>query len=641
MERADFEQWTAKEVARLLALVETERRYYQEIVAAIPVPLVVLSARMEVAWANRAFRRTFGLRAEELRGKDIERVLPVAGLGDWIREVHARGTGVPPLPVQVGLDAFRVTGVPVRTWDDEADVEMLLVFEQAAAPGTAAAPPPASAGRMPAMSGDVPAIVWQAEPGTLAFRSVGGAAEEILGYPVKHWTGRAGFFEERIHPDDRAATMALYRPVLASGGDASAEFRAVSASGESVWCRESLRAGRGTVTGVITPIGLRKQLEQQLLAAERIEALQWFAGRLAHDLNNPLMIAAGYTEDAHNALPEDSPLRGDLAEVLKATARMSELAGRLNELARRHAGAAAPVNLNELLPASEPRIARAAGEGVKIEMNRPSGPVWASANAAQLEEVIETLASRDRAGAEERTRLRVSWDAAVIRERTTPATLAPGRYARIVLEGDGRGIEAARQAAVFDPAVSPGKAEGLAMARAYSVVREWGGDIAVSGEPGRGSAFTVYLPYAGQEPSAPPGPPKPATRRESPGTAARETILVVDDEAGIRSLIRKILRRERYVVVEAGSAEEALEAAAAYGKPFDLLLTDVMLPGMQGPDLASRMYAAQPSLKVLYISGYTPDERVRGGEYPPGARFLAKPFTLEALLSKIRETLDA
>jgi DNA-binding NtrC family response regulator len=121
----------------------------------------------------------------------------------------------------------------------------------------------------------------------------------------------------------------------------------------------------------------------------------------------------------------------------------------------------------------------------------------------------------------------------------------------------------------------------------------------------------------------------------------RETILIVDDEAGIRGLMRKILKREHYNVIEAANAEDALKEAAAHSGPIRLLLTDVMLPGLLGPELARKMYALDNSIKVLYISGYTQDERVRAGEYPPGARFLAKPFTLSALLEKVRETLDA
>jgi DNA-binding response OmpR family regulator len=166
----------------------------------------------------------------------------------------------------------------------------------------------------------------------------------------------------------------------------------------------------------------------------------------------------------------------------------------------------------------------------------------------------------------------------------------------------------------------------MAMALAHSLVRQWGGTIAFESEPRRGSSFTILLP-CGEAPAPEPEP-------------TRESILVVDDEAGIRGLMRKILRRERYDVVEAGSAEEALAVAAARAKPFELLLTDVMLPGMLGPDLARKMQEGQASLKVLFISGYTEDEAVRAGEHMTGARFLPKPFTLGALLGKVRETLD-
>jgi CheY-like chemotaxis protein len=208
-------------------------------------------------------------------------------------------------------------------------------------------------------------------------------------------------------------------------------------------------------------------------------------------------------------------------------------------------------------------------------------------------------------------------------------------------------VEPARAAAVFDPIVHPIRAEGLELARAHAVVRQWGGDIACSSEFHRGTTFTIYLPAAPSDAAAAPAPPQPVTvEAPSPEPAPaplpdRETILVVDDEAGIRGLMRKILRRERYVVLEAASAEEALEKAAAHPGRIQLLLTDVMLPGMSGPELARKLYAMDEKLKVLYISGYTADEAVRAGEFPPGARFLAKPFTLGALLSKVRETLDA
>jgi two-component system, cell cycle sensor histidine kinase and response regulator CckA len=245
--------------------------------------------------------------------------------------------------------------------------------------------------------------------------------------------------------------------------------------------------------------------------------------------------------------------------------------------------------------------------------------------------------------AKDRTRLTVSCTREVVAERLPMATLPPGRYACITLRDDSLGMDATKLASVFDPSLSPAKSDGLTMAQAHGMVRYWGGDIGFSSELQRGSTFSIFLPMAsGDGVSAAPAPmaaPIPELIPEP--EPLKETILVVDDEAGIRGLMRKILRRDNYNVLEAGSAEEALKLAAGHTGPIQLLLTDVMLPEMQGPELARKLYAVDPTLKVLYISGYTPDESVRAGEYPPGARFLAKPFTLGALLSNVRETLNS
>jgi two-component system, cell cycle sensor histidine kinase and response regulator CckA len=193
-------------------------------------------------------------------------------------------------------------------------------------------------------------------------------------------------------------------------------------------------------------------------------------------------------------------------------------------------------------------------------------------------------------------------------------------------------LDAEQAANVFDPVLSKTSdpaAAALALPRAYSLVHEWAGDIAFATEPGRGSTFTIYLPHVETE-----GAPDriPATRTE-PRQGETARILVVDDETGIRELIRKILQRERYRVLEAGTAEEALSIAQR--QSIDLLITDVLLPGIHGPELARRMQQAAPRLKTLFISGFTGEEEV-----PSGGRFLAKPFTLGTLLQKVREALE-
>jgi two-component system, cell cycle sensor histidine kinase and response regulator CckA len=579
MERADISPWSAQDVARLLALLEAQLGYYREIAAALPIPLAVVSKDRSVLWTNRAFRKRFGTRVPD------------------------RG----------------FTEIPVRSWNDEDETETLLVLE----------PPQALATEGGGVPSDLPAIVWQADAATLEFRSVEGDAEAMFGYPASYWLSHPEFFEERIHPEDRAATMALYRRVLSTGGEASAEYRAASGP----WCRETIRVTGASVTGVITNITSRKQLERQLLSAGRFEALYGFTGRLAHDLNNPLMIVTGYAEELMQALKPSDPLRQEAGEILGAARRIGGIAAQLTEFARRQGKPASRMNVGDTIQKLRSKIT-AAAERVAVELTANTEPILAMADPAQLGEVLTAVIAGARPSTpRERTRVVIAWDVETVAERLSPTALAAGKYARITIRDDGPGLDAEQAAGVFDPVLAKtgdaaSAAAGLALARAYSLVHEWGGDIAYSSEPGQGSTFAIYLPLV--EPEGTPGVrPAPLTERPRGETA---TILVVDDETGIRDLIRKILQREHYRVLQAGTAEEAL--AAAQGQSIDLLITDVMLPGIHGPELARRMQQAAPKLKMLFISGFTGEEEV-----PAGGRFLAKPFTLGALLEKVREAL--
>jgi signal transduction histidine kinase len=653
MVRTDFEQWKAREVARLLALVETERRYYQEIVAALPVALVVLSAERSILSVNRAFRHALGVRAEDLRGKSIEQIVPSERLVEKIRDVHVHGIPPPAFFLDLDQRIFRIAIIPIRNWDDDSEMETLLMLEDLtgiesmrSAESGAAVPKPEPM----ALAADLPAIVWRADAATLTFTGVSGGAEQLLGYPVSHWLDTPQFFAERIHSEDRAATLALYDAAIARGGDASAEYRAIAASGGVVWCREAIRAGapgdsRQTLTGVITDISRRMQIEEQLLVAERTDALHALASRLAHDLNNPLMIITGYSEEMLHGLSRDDPRRGDVEQILAATERISGLTAQLLAFTRRQANPKRPVDVARALAGMEEMIANAAGEGVTVELESAVA-VWALADPGQLEEMILALVSASREDARERSRVTIACGTATLTERRAAATLEPGAYTVLTVRDDGRGLRAEQRAGVFESFLGKDSA-GAALARAYAIAREWGGDIAFSSEPFRGSTFTIYLPHHEAPGEAAPAPavavsePPVVVVSEPPVEETRETILVVDDEGGIRALVRKILRRDRYAVLEAGSSEEALDLASAHTGHIDLLLTDVMLPGLSGSGLADSLRKARPDLKVVYISGYTDEEAVRAGSFPPGSKFLQKPFTLGALVSKVREALDS
>jgi len=282
-----------------------------------------------------------------------------------------------------------------------------------------------------------------------------------------------------------------------------------------------------------------------------------------------------------------------------------------------------------------PKIAAAAGERVTVQVMENPEPVWAMANPAQFAEVLTAVVAGPRKSTpDERTRVTIAWDVEMVSERLSPTALAPGTYARITVRDDGHGLEAEQAAGVFDPllnragdAASAGPAPTLA--RAYSLVHEWGGDIGFASEPGQGSTFAIYLPYVESE--------RTTTVRSAaaagPRTTGAATILLVEDEPGIRELILKILQRERYHVLQAETAEAAL--VLAQGHSIDLLITDILLPGIHGPELARRMQQSAPNLKTLFISGFTGEEKV-----PMGARLLAKPFTLAALLEKVRGALE-
>jgi two-component system cell cycle sensor histidine kinase/response regulator CckA len=664
MERSGYSQWTSKEVARLLTLVESERRHYQDILAALPIPLAVLAADRSIISTNRAFRKMFSVGRDEIAGKTLDSLIPspvaLERLVERLRDLHTRSADEAS-DLVVGLEGkkLRLLLAPLRDDEDEAGRQTLLAVLDVSGPAVspavaeAAASPPAP---QPLTGEYLPAVIWQADV-SLKFTSVTGAPDRLLGYPAAHWTRKADFFSARIHPEDREGVIALYRSTMRSGGDCSAEFRVITRTGESVWCRETIHAAGEAITGVLTRIDQRRQLEHLHLIAERHAALQALAARLAHDLNNPLMIITGYAEEMLGAIPADDPHRADAEQILAATDRIAGITGQLLQFTRKHALPAQRLEISEWLRTLERQIRMAAGSGTRVDLSTVT-PTFALAEPTQLQEILLSVITRvsvamrgsalvppSREEAASRNRLRITCGTTRITERLSvperrAPVLDPATYAHITLQGAGPGLGA--ETAAFETLLAAGKeGEGATTpARAYQIVREWGGDLLYASEPTSrdektpGWSLVIYLPQA--EPGeAPQLASPPAT--QTPEEHARPTILVVDDEPDIRSLIAKILRREKYDVVEAGSVSEALATATAHKGSLDLLLTDVMLPDGSGLELAERLRERLPAVKILYISGYTSDEAVRQGAQPPGAKFLQKPFTLNALLEKVRE----
>jgi two-component system cell cycle sensor histidine kinase/response regulator CckA len=672
MERTDLDQWRGREVARLLALVETQRRYYQEIVASIPVGLLVLSTDMSILLANGAARKILGLHASG-SARRLDTILPVSLL-DRIEEVLNTGVQQTGVMVANGRDKRRLRiGIQaIRNWDEEAAQEALLTVEDltgtAELPEVVAAPAleapsetpvePAIAEPLPAISAqelidNVDAIVWAVELPSMNFIFASPQAEKLLGFAPEHWTSHPSFWLDRVRDSDRDWVAQSYQRAIETGAPHTCEFQAITAGGSSVWLREYARVLPGVegqpryMLGVAVDVTERRMLEDQLVQSERVEAVSRLASRMAHDLNNMLMILTGYSEELLTNLPAGSTLRADVQEILAATDRMSGLTSQLLSFARRQGAAAVELDLESTLGRFGPRLSALLGTHVGLELHMSGEPNRIRADMAQLEQVMTAIVERARqamhAGEKivvETSRLEVTEDL-----RRPNAPLQPGNYAVISIVAPGQPLDAEAKAAVFEcslPGKEPWDDVAAILSRAYGIVRQWGGDISVSNGPRSATQFRVFLPRleskAGEvsaEPAIAVEPPPAAP--EPPAPLA--TILVVEDEAGIRALVRKILRRQGYEVLEAANGQDALALCREHGKRVELLITDVLMPQMGGRELVERLQTQGHDMKVLYVSGYTDDTTVYAGDLPPGTAFLQKPFTLGSLLDKVKEVL--
>jgi two-component system cell cycle sensor histidine kinase/response regulator CckA len=649
MERADLEQWKAREVARLLALVETERRYYQEIVASIPVGLLVLSSDLAIISANRAIRKIFSLRSGDSPRGRLDSLLPGWVL-DRVTEVLKSGVAQTDIVVDTGREGKRVrVGIQaIRNWDDEASQEALLTIEdltgvEIAQPQAAAEPEAFPASEL---IDNLDAIVWAVELPSMNFLFVSKQAEKVLGHSVDQWTGNPTFWTDRVYAVDRDWVTQSYRRAMDRGEGHACEFRAVTADGRLAWLRESARLLKDAegnpayFIGITVDVTERRELEDQLVQSERVEAVSRLASRMAHDLNNMLMILTGYGEELLNGIPAGSTLRGDVQEILAAAERMTGLTTQLLAFARHPGSPASAISLETVLSGMKNRLAKL---HLDFKLSPEVGEV--KADAAQLEQVLTSIVERARLGMHAEGHITIETSHVEIKEdlRRADAPLRPGSYAVISITNTGRSLEGEARTTLFET-ILPGKdavdeAAG-AVSRAYGIVRQWGGDISVSNGPAEGSVFRVFLEAVGEHTANQAEPAALVPEVVATADDRRlETILVVEDEAGIRALVRKILRRQGYEVLEASNGDEALVVCREHPGTLDLLITDVMMPQMGGRELVDRLREQCRGMKVLYVSGYTDDASIYSGNFPPGTAFLQKPFTLGSLLDKVKEVL--
>lgn len=601
MDRAAHSFWNATDVARLLALVENERRYFAEIIADLPVAIAVVSADLELLLINRAFRTLFQLKRTE---NQLMRLGGLQSGAEISEKVHAAFTANQALE-SAAVGSFHISLAPYRCAEEPGN-ELLLVVQRGVV-----APPNQAREFDPA---DYDAIFWRRSD-KLEFESISPQLEEILGYTPDQFMTDSRFWIGTVHPIDRKAVQDFYGDIKAEGRY-QIEYRAFHATGGLVRLRDAVLVRMGRMTGMTMNVSNSGLIENDHLQSEKFESLSRLARRVTHDFNNLHMVIKGFGGDVLDALPPEGTAQSDLGEIIGAAERLATVVEKLEMYIRRPALVLAQFDINRFIENFVRGLSLPAGIETTLDLHPSAALVMVDAD--NFEKILSWLFTLDAGG---RLRIATSTLHAAEVHADKPSAFRSGEYTELSVQNSGTPI---------DPVAS----ESILL-RAHTVMRLMGGGFE-SFAADRGNRFQFLLPSATD---APPPPAQPLSPGTLPEQIPSKTVLVVEDEPGIRMLIRKMLLRSGYQVLEAQSGKEGLQIAKQSCGKIDLLITDLMMPQMNGRELVEKMLRAWPQTKVVFISGFTDDPLLDRAGLPAGVVFLQKPFTLESLLEKVDAAL--
>jgi two-component system cell cycle sensor histidine kinase/response regulator CckA len=482
------------------------------------------------------------------------------------------------------------------------------------------------------------------------FTSANNAVLQVSGF------SREDFLNKKIldvvAPGSAELAVAAFKEVLGGSKRGGSQLELVSKDGRKVWVEVSSRrlTQNGAVVGIQSigrDISWRKRLEQELLHSQKMEAVGRLAGGVAHDFNNLLGVIIGYSDLCLQELGAVDPLRKRIGEIRKAGKRAAEVTKQLLAFSRKQVLTPKVVDLSSLVSETTRMLLRLMGEDIELITKLSPVAARVQTDPAQMQQVIMNLAlnARDampRGGKLILETATVALDhatgSAIFEELTERGVFViPGRYVLLAVSDTGTGMDEQTKARIFEPFFTtkqPGEGTGLGLATVYGFVKQSGGYIWVYSEVGRGTTLKIYLPQI--QASA-----EPVEQEASPRLPhGSETVLLVEDEESLRELNQELMEGLGYTVLQAAYGAQALEMAEQHSGQIDLLLTDVVMPGMSGRELAERLAFTQPELKVLYMSGYTDNVIVHHGILKSGIAFLQKPFTRDVLARKLREVLQ-
>ena len=487
-----------------------------------------------------------------------------------------------------------------------------------------------------------PIIVYDRD---LRYRLWNPAMEEMTGVPLAEAQGKR---PADLFPFLGGTSVlsclerSLAGETILDNEDVSYEFPRSQRSGWVLGQYAPLRDANGQVIGVITTlqeVTKRKQAEQQFLQAQKMEAVGRLAGGVAHDFNNALGVITGYSELLQLALPEGETLRKQAEEIQKAGRRAASLTRQLLAFSRKQTIQPVVLDLNSIVTDIEKMLRRLIGEDIDLVIVGDPELKRVKADRGQIEQVLMNLAVNARDAMPQGGKLLIETSNAELDESYVRqhSYAKAGRYVKLATSDNGCGMSAETRSHIFEPFFTTkelGKGTGLGLSTVYGIVKQSEGYIWVSSEVGKGTTFEIYLPQV--EAAADPI----GHKLNGPLRGGTETILLAEDEESLRTLTRALLESSGYRVVEAQNAKSAIEVAQRHQGPIHLLLTDVIMPGMSGRELANNLMQSHPKLKILFMSGYTHDLISQHRTLNSGPALLEKPFDAETLLTKVRAVLD-
>ena len=614
---------------------------------ASPVGILMMTDDGHVKFSNLAAQRLFGYERDQMLGAPVESLIPHRYRSHHVAERMAYAEAAQPRPMGLGLRIYGLHGdgtelpVEVSLAPMEADGERLTVTivrdatEQRLAEEQRMRYERARA--VEEIVAGLEAIVWESTaPDRESLTYLDGCEEAFLGYSRERWLKR-GFWLAVVHPEDRVAALTLAATALASD-TFELEYRLIAADGAVHHVRDIVSVTRGEdgkierMRGVIVDMTERHELEDRLARAQKMEAVGALAGGIAHDFNNLLTIVSGYARRLRGR-PGLTDAASDLDQIITATDRAAELTGQLLSFARRGRMEAVLLEPGELIRALEPTIRGLLDADIVLDIQLDRHVPCVLMDRTQLEQILMNLILNASDAMSNGGTLTITTRTRGVSDQQAAGRGAlAGDYVELAVSDTGTGMPAELRERIFEPffTTKRGRGTGMGLATVHGTVEQAGGWIELESEPGVGTTFQILLPVA--------TPPVPVPAAAS---TSRTTLLLVEDEPALRQLVATMLEEDGYTVLQAGNGLDAVSVAGRHFGKIDLLITDVAMPRLAGPELARKLQRLRPGLQVLYMSGYNDSRLVSRGVAEAKVRLLVKPFTPDELLAIVRELTSA